>query len=100
MLRRIVLVPFVLLPLTGCAVPLLPVEVAEQNCLAQAQGATGPHGSASISMDNHGHVSTGLTIGVTTDFLAGRDPNQVYTECVYRASGQMPRQPLYTIPKP
>jgi hypothetical protein len=96
--RLILLAPFIYLPLTGCGP--VPVEVAEQQCLQQAREATGPTGSVSIGVDNHGNVSTGITLGVSSDYLAGRDPNQVYEQCVYRASGQMPRQPLYTMPKP
>jgi hypothetical protein len=96
MLKKIVLLPFVLLPLSGCGP--VPLEVAEQQCLEQANAATGPSGSMSIAVDNHGNVSTGLTLGLSTDYLAGRDPAQVYADCVYRASGQYPRQPLYTLP--
>lgn len=96
MLKKIVLIPFVLLTLAGCGP--VPIEVAEQRCLEQASAAAGPSGSMSIAVDNHGNVSTGVTLGVSTDYLAGRDPAQVYNDCVFRASGQYPRQPLYTLP--
>lgn len=92
------LLPLVLVTLTACGP--VPVELAEQRCLEQDQAASGPHGSVSIQMDNHGRVATGVTLGLSTDYLAGRDPAQVYDNCVFRMSGQMPRQPLYTLPKP
>jgi hypothetical protein len=93
-MRKILLVPFVFLPLSGCGP--VPVDQAEQTCLEQARGAEGPTGSVSIQIDNKGHVSTGVEIGVSIDYLAGRDPAQVYDECVYRASGQWPIHPYYT----
>ena len=39
-----------------------------------------------------------LELTVTSDFVQGRDPAEVYNSCVYRKSGQMPRQPLYARP--
>jgi hypothetical protein len=39
-----------------------------------------------------------LELTVTSDFVQGRDPAEVYKSCVYRKSGQMPRQPLYARP--
>lgn len=97
MLKKIALVPFVLLPLAGCGP--VPLEQAEQQCLAQARAAEGPQGSVSVQVDNKGNVSTGFEIGVSSDYVSGRDPSQVYDECVMRAAGQMPRQPYYTVPK-
>ena len=86
-----------LFPLAACAP--LPLEVAEQQCLEQARAAMGPTGSATVIMDNRGHVSTGITLGISSDYLLGRDPQQVYEECVYRLSGQMPTVKLYIPPK-
>ena len=89
------LTPF--LPLAACGP--VPLEVAEQQCLAQAQAAMAPTGSATVMLDNHGHVATGVTLGVSSDYLAGRDPQKVYEACVYRMSGQMPNVKLYIPPK-
>ncbi len=98
MLRKIAPVSLVLLPLAGCGP--IPLAQAEQQCLERAQAAMGPQGSVQFQFDNHGNVSTGVTLGVSSDYLQGRDPAQVYDECVYRLSGQMPTQPLYALPKP
>ena len=100
MLRKIVLALFVFLPLSGCAP--VPVDVAEQRCLAQMQQgpARGTSGSVAIGVDNRGRVSTGLTIGVSTGFASGGDPVQAFNSCVFNASGQMPRAPLGVIPTP
>jgi hypothetical protein len=97
-MRKILLTPFVLLPLLGCGP--VPLAVAEQNCLEQARLAEAPQSKVSVAIDNHGNVSTGFEIGVSSDYLQGRDPAQVYDQCVYNAAGQMPSQPYYTLPKP
>ncbi|GLL16314.1 hypothetical protein GCM10017577_74960 [Pseudonocardia halophobica] len=39
-----------------------------------------------------------MEIEVSSDYLAGRDPAQLYESCVYRQSGQLPSQPLYSRP--
>ena len=97
MMKKIVLVPFVLLPLVAGCGPV-PVMQAEQTCRIRADEARGPTGSVSIGVNNSGEVSTGVTLGVSSDYLQGRDPAQVYDECVWRASGQMPIHPYYTLP--
>ena len=100
MLRMIVLAPFVFLPLWGCGP--VPVDVAEQQCLAQIQSvpAPGTSGSVSIGVNNHGEVSTGISIGISTSIGASPDPVQQFNSCVFAASGQMPRAPLGVIPTP
>jgi len=44
-----------------------------------------------------GRVSQGLAIGITDDFIAGRDPEAVYEQCAIRLSGQEPTEP-YELP--
>lgn len=100
MLRKVMLAPLVFLPLSGCAP--VPVEIAEQRCLAQMQQAParGTSGSVSVGVNNRGEVSTGITIGVSTGFASGGDPIAAFNACVFNASGQMPRAPLGVIPTP
>ena len=86
-----------LFPLAACGP--VPLEQAEQQCLEQARAAMGPTGSASVAIDSHGNVATGFTLGISSDYLLGRDPQKVYDECVYRMSGQMPTVKLYIPPK-
>jgi hypothetical protein len=100
MYRKIVLAPFVLLPLQGCAP--VSVEVAEQQCLAQVQqvAPAGPTGAVAIGVDSQGHVSTGLAIGISTGSGSNGDPVSAFNNCVFARSGQMPRAPLGVIPTP
>ena len=102
MYRKIVLAPFVLLPLAGCTPIQVPVEVAEQQCLAQVQPPVpppGPTAAIGIGMDSSGQVSTGFAFGFT---VAGPRPDPVtaYNNCVFSRSGQMPRTPLGLTPVP
>ena len=55
-----------------------------------ARAATTPTGTAAIGVNSHGKVSTSLSIGISTDYIAGRDPDEVYERCVVRRSGSKP----------
>lgn len=75
----------------------IPVAEAERACLADARGATGPHGHVSMGIATDGHSVrpvTGLAVSISSDALAGRDPSDVFNRCVLRRSGQMPSRPL------
>lgn len=78
----------------ACAATPISVEEAMTACTERARAATKPTGAASIGVNSSGKVSSGLTIGVSSDFLTGRDPNAVYRECVIEKSGQQPTRPL------
>ena len=47
-----------------------------------------------VQVGPDGDVSTGVSIGISSDFLRGRDPYEVYEECVFRKTGQAPIRPL------
>lgn len=101
MYRKIVLVPFVLLPLQGCTPVQVPVEVAEQQCLAQVQppvSGGGPTTAVGISMGNNGQISTGIAFGFTA-VSTPSDPVASFNQCVFSRSGQMPRTPLGVPPR-
>ena len=76
----------------------VPVEVAERNCLVQARGATGPHGKVGVGVRSDGKPALRGEINVSSDFLQGRDPAEVFNTCVYDKSGQFPTRPLYSMP--
>ena len=86
---------WLLLPLVlaACTPPLLSPDQAAQVCERQARAAQGPTGNATIGVNSSGEVSTGIAIGVSSDFLTGRDPQQVYEDCVFARSGQAPIRP-------
>jgi hypothetical protein len=87
--------PWPLLLLAACAP--IPVERAEQMCLNDARLATGPRGTLGVGVSTDGPRAT-LDVTVSSDYLAGRDPAQVFAACVRRRSGQPPTRPLYDQP--
>jgi hypothetical protein len=90
---RPALAGMVLAALAACApVPVDPERVA-QECEERARAAQGPTGTLTIGTNSRSGPSVGGSIGVTGDFLAGRDPLQVYSSCVYQRTGQAPIRP-------
>lgn len=83
----------ILLGLAACEpVPVDP-EAAAQECEAKARAAQAPTGAATVGVNSQTGVFTGLEIGVSSDFLLGKDPNTVYSECVWTLTGQAPIRP-------
>jgi hypothetical protein len=79
--------------LAGCEpLPMSPEQAAEF-CEERARAAQGPTGSVTVGVNSRSGPSVGATVGVTGDFLAGRDPMQVYESCVFQRSGQPPIRP-------
>ena len=82
-----------LLGSAACApVPQSPEEVA-QACEARARAAQGPTGAVTVGVNSRTGLQTGIELGVSGDYLAGRDPVAVYTDCVIRRTGQQPYRP-------
>lgn len=73
--------------------PISPERAAEQ-CEERAREAAGPTGEIGIGINSNGRVTSGISIGVSSDFLKGKDPEQVYVDCVQRKTGQPPVRPL------
>jgi hypothetical protein len=71
---------------------------AERECLPQAQVAEHPRGSVSLGVNSRGETKLGGELSISSDYLQGRDPNQVYTNCVVRRSGEFPLRPYVTTP--
>ena len=90
------LVAFALLTLGSCGP--IPVDQAERMCVEDARMAQHPRGTIGFGVDSNGNTATNLTIGISSDFLTGRDPDEVYNSCVYQRSGQMPTRPFSTLP--
>ncbi|QCO55925.1 hypothetical protein EOK75_09360 [Pseudorhodobacter turbinis] len=83
-----------LLALTACGP--VSVEQAERQCLGRAHATTGPHGEVGVGVNSKGNALARLKLGVTSDYLMGRDPSAVFDQCVYQKSRQPPTQPLYS----
>ena len=79
--------------LAACTpVPVDPAKAAEL-CEERARAAQGPTGSVSFGVNSNSGSSTSVEVGLSSDFLAGRDPVQVYEDCVYDRTGQAPIRP-------
>lgn len=89
-MRVVFLLPAFML-LAACG-PLSPERAAEV-CEDKARAATGPTGEIGIGIGTGGKVDSRLEIGVTSDYLRGLDPYQVYEDCVRRETGQGPIRP-------
>ena len=85
-----------LAPLTACGP--VPLVQAEAECRTRADQAEAPSGSVGVTFSSDGSVETNLSVGVTSDFLKGRDPTEVYNECVLARAGQPPSRPYVTLP--
>ena len=81
-----------LLMLAACG-PVSPERVADQ-CEERARAATGPTGTIGVGVNSErGGVING-EISITSDFILGRDPFDVYDSCVRARTGQGPIRPL------
>ncbi|WP_210529172.1 hypothetical protein [Rubellimicrobium arenae] len=81
------------LVLAACEPTPVDPERAAQVCEQRARGAQGPTGSVVLGANSDDGPFGGVAIGVTGDYLAGRDPIQVYTDCVYQRTGAAPIRP-------
>ncbi len=78
--------------LAGCG-PVSP-ELAARQCEERARAAAGPTGEIGFGISSNGKTSAGIEIGVTSDYIRGRDPYDVYDQCVRQKTGQGPIRPL------
>ena len=77
----------------------MPLEQAEQACIADAQIAQHPRGTAAFGIASGGHTAGSLEIGISSDYLLGRDPDEVYAACVQARAGQPPSRPFHSLPE-
>lgn len=76
----------------------VPLVQAEKECLERAQLAQQPRGEVFVGVDGNGKTIGGLSVGISSDFIQGRDPSQVFDSCVYQRAGQMPSRPFTSYP--
>ena len=85
--------PLALLALSACEpVPVDPERAARQ-CEERARAAQGPTGQVSVGVNSEDGPQAGVAIGLSGDYLAGRDPLQVYEQCVVDRTGALPIRP-------
>ena len=77
--------------LAACG-PVSP-QLAARQCEERARQADGPFGEVGVGFGTGGAKSH-IELGVTSDFIRGRDPYEVYDTCVREKSGQGPIRPL------
>lgn len=94
MMRFILLAPIALLLACGP----IPVQQAERACLERARLAQKPEASVFLGVNNRGEVLKGGSFGISTDYIAGRDPAAVFNECVKSRSGQFPTRSFTEFP--
>lgn len=85
--------------LAGCGP--LPLQDAEEVCLEDARAATAPRGSVGVGVGTGSggpRTFSRFEVSVSSDYIMGRDPAQVYASCVQRRAGQPPSRPLYDQP--
>lgn len=90
-MKQLALALTCLITLAACG-PVSPERAADM-CEDRARAATGPTGEIGIGVGNRG-TSGKIEIGVTSDYIQGRDPYIVYEECVRQKTGQGPIRPL------
>lgn len=100
-MRGAALLSLVMGPLALAACGPIPVAQAERVCMEDAYLATGPRGSVGVGIGTGGgddFAFGGFEMRVSSDYIMGRDPAEVYATCVQRRSGQPPTRPLYDHP--
>ncbi len=81
------LLPLAFLPLVACGP--VPIDQAERACASAAHLAQKPQTSIGVQVNSDGTTQIGGSFGISTDYLKGRDPNDVFRACVQDRSGQV-----------
>ncbi|NKX44093.1 hypothetical protein [Roseicyclus persicicus] len=80
------------LALAACGGTVSP-ERAYEECSERARLAVRPRGTVGLGVGSGGPVGS-LDVTITSDFIAGRDPNLVYDSCFRNLTGAGPTRPL------
>lgn len=91
MIRTLCIIP--VLALAACDLPPPdPARVADA-CEERARAAQGPTGQFTVGTNNRSGGFANASVGITSDFLRGLDPVQVYERCVFERTGELPIRP-------
>lgn len=80
-----------LVALASCG-PIAP-ELAAQRCEERARSAQGPTGGMTVGVNSNSGSFVEASIGISSDFVRGLDPNAVYDRCVFEQTGALPIRP-------
>jgi len=83
--------------LTACGPVSL--EQAEKSCISDAQLAQHPRGEAAVGMGSGGRSGASISLGISFDYLQGRNPDDVFAACVHQRAGQAPTRPFSAMPE-
>lgn len=94
-MRAVLALPLLLLPACG------PMDLgqAERACLPDAQMAQHPRGSVGFGIGSGGQTGASFEIGISSNYILGRDPDQVFASCVQARAGQPPSRPFHSFPE-
>jgi hypothetical protein len=84
------------LPLVACGPVSL--DQAERACAPRAHLAAKPQSSVGVLYNSNGTTQIGGSFGISTDYLQGRDPNDVFRACVQDQSGQVTTRSYLDLP--
>lgn len=90
---RVFILALLPLALAACEAPPMDPERAAQYCEQRARAAQGPTGRVTLGTSSSSGSFVGGEIGVSGDFLTGRDPLEVYEDCVRARTGAGPIRP-------
>lgn len=79
--------------LAACDLPPPDPAVVANDCEDRARAAQGPTGSVTVGTNNRSGNFGEINLGVSSDFIRGRDPVAVYEECVIARTGEAPIRP-------
>ena len=79
--------------LSACTPRPVSPERAADICEERAQKAQGVTGEVGIGVNSNSGAFSSLKLGVSSDYLQGRDPQIVYERCVFDKTGQAPIRP-------
>ena len=83
------------LAVSGCA--YMSVGRAESTCVEDAKAARGPTGTIALGTTSEGAQGK-ADVTISSDWVFGRNPEEIYNSCVLRRSGQAPVTPLASQP--
>lgn len=75
------------------------LEQAEKACVSDAQLAQRPRGSVAFGMGSGGQTAATISLGISTDYLQHRNPDDVFAACVQQRAGQPPTRPFSAMPE-
>ncbi len=76
----------------ACATTISPERAADV-CEERARAAQGPTGGVTLGTNSRTGGFASVEIGLSSDFVAGRDPLEVYQSCVFDRTGAAPIRP-------